>query len=311
MGASHARVLTRLAGATLTLIVDSNADRAQRIAERFGARASTDIGNVAEHAVAAIVAVPTTAHVDVAVRLLESGLDVLVEKPLAPSSKEAMLIVEAAQRQDRILAVGHIERFNPVSLELMEIVQDPIFISARRTSPFDGRIQEGVITDLMVHDIDLVLALARDAALTRVAAESQFVRSDTDDLAVATIAFDSGMIAQLTASRISQEKVRSIDIVQRDCTIEADLLHQSIEVRRETTVAYVDEGGTRLRETTTVEIPYLDRRGEPLVAELDDFVAAVATRRRPMVDGVAGLRAIDVCERLLSARSQARTAGDV
>jgi predicted dehydrogenase len=311
MGSRHARVLTRLAGAKLALVVDANGDRARTIAERHGTDASTDIADVAQKAPCAVVAVPTEAHVEVALRLIEDGIDILVEKPLASTSKDAAVIVDAAAANHRILAVGHIERFNPVCLELMDIVRDPLFITTRRTSPFDGRIRESIITDLMVHDVDMVLALAGKAAVERVAVESTATRSGTDDLAVATIAFDSGMIAQLTASRISHEKVRLIDIVQRDCSITADLLHQSVEVRRETTVAFIDEGGTRLRETTTVEIPYLDRRGEPLIGELEDFVDAVRTRRPPLVDGIAGTRAIDVCERLLASRNVGRMGHDV
>jgi predicted dehydrogenase len=307
MGANHARVIDRIAGADLTLVVDTDAGRAKVLGDRFGVPFATSIEKVAGSAEAAIVAVPTDAHPQVATRLLDAGIDVLVEKPLASNTAEAAAIVEAAARTNRLLAVGHIERFNPVSLELLEISRDPLFVSTLRTSPFDGRIKEGVIGDLMVHDIDLVLALAGAASIVRVSAASTRVRSESDDLATATIAFSSGMIAQLTASRISQQKVRRIDIVERDSTIQADLLHQGIEVRRETTVAFVDEGGTRLRETTTVEIPYLDRRGEPLVAELEDFVQAVTLRRRPLVDGVAGLRSLEVCEQLVHASRSRRT----
>lgn len=297
MGANHARILSIMRGVELAAVVDSDARRAKAVASRFASPWSTDLATI-RALDAAVIAVPTADHRDVAWSALEMGLDVLVEKPLAGTSLEAAELVRVAEKSGRILSVGHVERFNPACLDLPRFVRRPHFFSARRTSPFTSRIDEGVVTDLMIHDIDVLLALLPEAVPVAVKSEFSSVRSDTEDIAVATIVFEDGLIAQLHASRMAQQKIREIELVEDDISITADLLRQDITIRRQATVEYVDDGGRRLRESTIMEIPYLESRGEPLHLELDDFVDAVRTRRPPRVDGTAGLRALDLCEKI-------------
>lgn len=297
MGANHARILSLIDGVQLTAIVDSDPKQASSLASRFSCPWSTDLSAL-DALDAAVIAVPTPAHPKVASAGLDMGLHLLVEKPLAATSTEAAKMVRTAEESGRVLAVGHVERFNPACLDLARFVRRPHFFSARRTSPYTSRIEEGVVTDLMIHDIDILLSLIPNAAPITVKSEVASVRSGTEDIAVATIVFDTGLIAQLHASRMAQHKVRELEFVEKETTVTADLLRQDITIRRQGTVEYVDEGGRRLRESTIIEIPYLETRGEPLHLELDDFVNAIRTRKSPRVSGSEGLRAIELCEKI-------------
>ena len=201
MGVNHARILSLAPGAHLSLVVDRDADRAKSLGARFGCPWTTDLANLDQIAEAVIIAVPTGVHAEVAHLALDMGLDLLIEKPLAGTSLEAAEIVVRAEKEGRILAVGHVERFNPACLDLTRFIRRPIFFSARRTSPHTLRIEEGVVTDLMIHDIDILLALVPGAVPVRVRSELAVVRSATEDIAAATVLFDTGLVAQLHASQ--------------------------------------------------------------------------------------------------------------
>lgn len=300
MGSNHARLLSAFPDARLSLIVDPDRERGRRVAEEFGCEAVTDMEQANGSVDAAIIATPTESHGETALHALELGWHVLVEKPLAPTVSEAREIVKAAEEAERILAVGHVERFNPACLDLPRFVTAPTFIQTRRLSPFTERIGEGVVRDMMIHDIDLVLWLA-DAKPVRVVAEASAWRDGTEDLATATVVFETGLVAQLTATRIGQDKVRQIDILQPDSLVNVDLLRQDITIRRQATAEYPESGARRLKEASVMEIPYLEHRGEPLWLELVDFVQAVASGGRPLVDGSAGVGALALCERILEA----------
>lgn len=300
MGANHARVLSGMPTAELALVVDPDEDQARRVADAFGCAWATEMSALEGAAGAAIVATPTAHHCEAALQILALGIDVLVEKPLAATVVEAREIVDAADRAGKILAVGHVERFNPACLDLPRFVSDPLFIQARRMSPFTDRVGEGVVRDMMIHDIDIVLWLARSAPL-RVTADLARPRSQTEDLATATVVFESGMVAQMTATRIGQDKVRRIDVIQADSVVNVDLMRQDITIRRQSAAEYPSTGARRLKEASVREIPYLDNRGEPLFLELTDFVSAVSEGRAPSVDGGAGIAAIDLCDRILAA----------
>lgn len=300
MGSNHARVLAGMPTAELVLVVDRDEDEARRVADEFDCGWATEISGLASAADAAVVATPTEGHREAALEVLDLGIHVLVEKPLAATVVEAREIMEAADRARRILAVGHVERFNPACLDLPRFVSDPVFIQTRRMSPFTDRVAEGVVRDMMIHDIDIVLWLASSRPL-RVTADLAAPRSQTEDLATATVVFESGLVAQLTASRIGQDKVRKIDVVQRDSVVNVDLMRQDITIRRQSAAEYPSGGARRLREASVREIPYLDHRGEPLLLELTDFVSAVAENRSPSVDGGAGIAAMDLCDRIQAA----------
>ena len=300
MGSNHARVLSALPGARLAAIVDPDAERGRRVASEFGCDYSASVMEVRDEVDAAIVASPTETHRTVAMQAFSRGWHVLVEKPIAYSVPEAEDIVAAAADAGRILAVGHIERFNPACLDLPRFVTEPLFIQTRRLSPYADRVRDGVVRDMMIHDIDLVLSLAR-AEPIRVTADVSSWRSDTEDLATATVVFATGLVAQLTATRVGQDKVRQVDILQPHSLVNVDLLRQDLTIRHQATAEYPRSGAPRLKEASIMEIPYLEHRGEPLWLELQDFVAAVGSGGRPLVDGAAGVAALTLCERILEA----------
>ena len=303
MGTNHARVLSSLPGARLAAIVDSDAANASTVAAEFGCAHASSIDAVDGPVDAAIIATPTATHRSMAVQAMARGWHILVEKPFAPSVREAEEIVQAADEAGRTLAVGHIERFNPASLDLPRFVTAPLFIQTRRLSPDSERVNEGVVLDMMIHDVDLVLWLARSEPI-RVTADVSASCSDSEELAVATVVFRSGLIAHMTATRIGQDKVRQVDILQPDSLVNVDLLRQDITIRRQATAEYLGTDARRLKEASVMEIPYLEHRGEPLWLELQDFVAAVASGGTPLVDGRAGMAALDLCHRILDAAKQ-------
>ena len=300
MGSNHARVLSALPGARLAAIVDPDSERGHLVAAEFDCNYVASVVEVRDEVDAAIVATPTETHRAVAMQALSRGWHVLVEKPIAYSVPEAEEIVAAAADAGRILAVGHIERFNPACLDLPRFVTEPLFIQTRRLSPYADRVRDGVVRDMMIHDIDLVLSLARSEPI-RVTADVSTLRSDTEDLATATVVFASGLVAQLTATRIGQDKVRQVDILQPDSLVNVDLLRQDLTIRHQATAEYPRSGAPRLKEASIMEIPYLEHRGEPLWLELQDFVTAVGSGCRPLVDGAAGVAALTLCERILEA----------
>lgn len=300
MGSNHARVLAQLPGATLSAVVDRDAARARAVANEFGCRFATRLSELDGEVDAAIIATPTETHHDLAIEAMCRGLHVLVEKPLSNLVLDAEAMVAAADAASRLLAVGHIERYNPVCLDLPRFVSEVLFIQARRLSPHVDRVREGVVRDMMIHDVDIVLWLAGSAP-DFVSAHSAVRRSDTEDLATATLVFGSGLVAQLTASRFGQDKVRQIDIFQRDSLVNVDLLRQDITIKRQASATILTSGTFRQKQASVMEIPYLEHRGEPLWLELRDFVGCVSRGEPPMVDGRAGLEALKTCERIAEA----------
>jgi predicted dehydrogenase len=293
MGANHARVLQRLPEAEVTLVVDPDEERGRALAGSVGGEWAPDAGPVAALADAAVVATPTEGHADVGVRLLEEGLDLLVEKPIAGTLEDAARLVEAAEANDRVLAVGHVERFNPAVLELDNVVDGPVHLELTRIGPFSPRVSTDVVLDLMIHDLDLALTLAR-SDVVGVHAVGQCVRTDALDLVTALLQFRNGVTATVTASRVAQTKVRSIELTQRDNFVVVDLVRQDLTVHRVTHNEFLAQGGARYRQDGLVEIPFLEHRGEPLALELGSFLESVATRRPPRVTGEQGRRALEL-----------------
>lgn len=300
MGANHARVAMGLRDAELCYVVDSDLDRARAIAEITGVEATDDPRSIVSEIDAAVVAVPTDHHVEVASALLKSGIDVLIEKPLAPSVEEAAGLDQLATRLGRVLAVGHIERFNPATLELVELVNKPVHVEMRRISPYINRIPDGVTSDMMIHDLDLVSALVR-SPVTSVQAMTRAVRSTTEDLSTAMLAFENGATATLTASRLGQEKVRTIEVTEHDSVIRANLIRQEVSIHTVREASFGGRTDRGYREMGTVEVPYLKHRGEPLFLELHFFIEAVLGRPAPIVTATEATQAIKLSEWVLNA----------
>lgn len=297
MGANHARIAMGLRDARLTVVADPNESRAQDIAEQVGARHVTHYREAIDEIDAAIVAVPTHLHELIVCDLLRSGLHVLVEKPIASSAEEGRRMVKVATEANRILMVGHTERFNPAVLELDDLVTDPVHIDAQRISPFTSRIADGVTLDLMIHDLDLLASLDK-SNVRDVAAMTQDIHGK-DDLTVALLGFESGLTASVTASRLGQDKVRQLTITQREEVIRVDLIRQSITLHR---VGRIEPSvGPGFRQSGIVEVPFLSHRGEPLLLELGHFVDCVLNGTDPLVGGEDGIRAVELVDAVQTA----------
>jgi predicted dehydrogenase len=290
LGRHHARILSALDGARLVAVVDINRERAGQVASSVGARALVHASELEGQVDAVTVAVPTEAHVQVALPLLRQGVAVLVEKPLARSSMEADALIAAAASSGATLAVGHTERYNPAVAAATSYVRDPRFIEVHRLGTFPDRsLDIDVVFDLMIHDIDIVLSLVASEVVA-IEAVGVPVLTDRIDIANARLRFASGCIANLTASRISRERVRRIRFFQQDAYISIDYGTQDLEVYR-----LVRRAGSR---------PTIDggkiavSREEPLRREMADFLGAVRDGRPPVVTADDGRRAVALALRI-------------
>jgi len=290
LGRHHARILSTLEGARLVAVVDTVAERAKEAAEATGARAVRDYRELLGEVDAVTVAVPTELHRDVALPFLERGTAVLVEKPMARTLSEADDLVAAAKESGATLAVGHTERYNPAVAAVMPLVTSPRFIEVHRLGVFPDRsLDIDVVFDLMIHDLDIVLALV-DSDVSSIEAVGVPVLTPKFDIANARLRFASGCIANITASRISRERVRKIRFFQPDAYISIDYAAQEVEgwrlVRTEGAKPRIEGGALPVE------------RDEPLRRELADFVDAARSKRRPLVDGDAGRRALELATRI-------------
>lgn len=300
MGSNHARVLRQVRGAELTHVVDADLDKASRIAGSTGAVAVADVEEVLGKVDAAVVAAPSHLHTPLGLQLLGHGVHVLMEKPIAPTVAEAKQLVDAAAAAGVVLQVGHVERYNPAVLELDRLPGEVVHLDVRRISPYAPRIKDGVILDLMIHDCDLVLSMIKGDVRT-VNATARTVKSESEDLASALLTFDTGATVSLVASRIGQNKIRSLEMTRTEDFLTVDLLRQAVTINRVEHVEYLSDEGARYRQTGVVELPFLEQRGEPLFLELTDFVEAVTQGTQPRVTGQDGLRALELAHRISDA----------
>ena len=283
LGRHHARILAAMSGARLTAVVDTMPDRARDVAAASGTTALTDYRELFGSVDAVVVAVPTELHAEIAVPLLERGIPVLVEKPMSRSVEDADRMLAAAASTNAVLAVGHTERHNPAVAVALGLVTAPRFIEVHRLSAFPDRsLDIDVVFDLMIHDLDIIMAIVR-AEVTSIEAVGVPVLTPKYDIANVRLRFASGCIANITASRISRDRVRKIRFFQPDAYLSVDYASQEVEgwrlVRKEPRPDI--QGGALPVE-----------RDEPLRRELADFVAAVRDGRKPLVDGDAGRRAL-------------------
>jgi predicted dehydrogenase len=290
MGRHHIRILGSMPDVDLIGIVDPDTERAAGHIGTTGAGVYASIAELPDVDFA-VVATPTHAHVGAALELIGAKTHLMIEKPLAATPEEAQRIVDAAEAAGVVLAVGHVERFNAAISVLAGLVNEPVLLSFERLSPYTPRIADSVVFDLMVHDLDLACWIAGGYP-TRVEAVGTKVFSDSFDVASAVLEFENGCIASLQTSRVTQDKVRHISVSERDRFLVADSIRQDVSIKRETTVEFTDDTGGMYRQANVVEVPYLDRSGEPLARELRDVLAAIREGRAPLVDGTAGVNAV-------------------
>ena len=275
-GRNHVRVVKQSPRAELVAVVDSNTARAAEVAVANGCAALADAREVAGKADAAIVAVPTSAHADVGCALLEAGIDVLVEKPIAPDLAAADRLIQAAEAHGRILQIGHLERFNPAVVALELVARLPLFFEIHRMSVFSPRsLDTDVVLDLMIHDIDILLSLVK-REIEEIRAAGISILTGKVDIANVRLQFEGGCVANLTASRVSTEKVRKLRLFQPSQYI-------SVDYSRQDAVVY-SVGADRQISFQQLGVS----KGEPLALQLDAFLNSVETRETPKLNGPAG-----------------------
>lgn len=298
LGYHHARNYASLENTTLVGVVDLDAERGRKAAEDFHVPWFKTLDDLLATGVDAVsVSVPTSAHFETATQLLNAGVDVLVEKPLAATTQEAEQMVALAEQHERILQVGHIERFNGAVIALFDAIKHPRFIECHRLSPYPNRGQDvSVVLDLMIHDLEIVLALDR-SELVSMDAVGVSVFSEQEDIANVRLRFASGCVANLTCSRISLERMRKIRIFEQDAYLSTDYSDQEVLVYRKKPVK--PEVVQNPMELITVD-PLPVHREEPLRRELQSFVACVRDRTRPVVSGADGLAALRLAEDIVT-----------
>lgn len=313
MGRHHVRIYHELAEAELVGVVDLDAKRASEVAAPYGVPVYTSITDVLDRVRAVSVAVPTVAHVEVAMPFLEKGLAVLIEKPIAPDSAAARRLLDVADRHSALIQVGHTERFNPVVRAMKRMEVEPRFIETHRISPFTFRSADvSVVMDMMIHDIDIVLSMVRSQA-GRIDAVGVSVLSQQEDVANAWVNFDSGCVVNLTTSRLALKTERKIRVFSEQAYLSLDYQKKNgiavkkaanldlLKLAREKNAQDLAElAGMDFSSMVKVEPLQIDDV-EPLRAELQAFLKSVSTGEPPEVSAADGLAALELAERIVAA----------
>lgn len=307
LGSLHSKMLAQLPTATFVGVFDADMAKAAAVAETHSVKAFAKRGDLLEAVDAVTIASVTSTHFEVAKACLHAGKHVLVEKPITSTTDEARELVDLASAKKLTLQVGHIERFNPAILALEPLRMRPLFIESHRLAQFNPRGSDvAVVLDLMIHDIDLILSLV-GSQVSRIDANGVAVVSESPDIANARIQFQNGCVANVTASRISQHKMRKMRLFQHDAYISIDFAQPLAEVFR-----LVDEGDSQSQPTMLLgkidqgarkrlivydqpEIPPMNA----LLEEMRSFVACIQTGTRPVVSGHDGLQALEVAAEIL------------
>ncbi|MCM8801540.1 MAG: Gfo/Idh/MocA family oxidoreductase [Candidatus Omnitrophica bacterium] len=281
LGSIHARIYKEINNCFLVGICDVDEKRLKQVAKELGVEGYKDYHELFGKVEAVSIAVPTQLHYQIAKDFLKNKISVLVEKPFTNNLKDADSLIELAKKNNLILQVGHIERFNSAFLAVQKIIHQPRFIECHRLSPFTGRsLDVGVVLDLMIHDIDIVLGLV-NSPIKSVEALGVSVLTKFEDIANARITFKNGCIANLTASRISEEPIRKIRIFQKDAYI-------SLDYRNAQASVYKKKDNKITKEDLPIE------KEEPLKKELKSFIKCVKENRKPLISGELAKEALRV-----------------
>ena len=302
LGQHHARVYTELLDARLVGVADSDIDRARSIGEHLGVPACESLEELIDrHSPDAIsIVVPTSLHYEVARKAMEAGIHVLIEKPVTTRPDEAGELLKLAARKDLVLQVGHIERFNSAVRYISQISLQPVYLESKRMGPFSPRINDvGVVLDLMIHDIDIILSLV-PSPIARIAATGACVCTEHEDIADAQITFENGVMAHILVSRISEKKLRQLDIMERQRHITVNYETQTVQINR---CVSSSDGQMEIMETPIFP------KSEQLKLELAHFVSCVRDRRQPLVGIRDGKRALEVAVEVLRQIHDASGAG--
>jgi len=311
MGERHCRVCSNLPRVELIGVADLKEERGRQVADRYDTTYFSDRETLLSQLDAVVIAASTSAHYGLTTECLERGLHVLVEKPIAETIEQAHQLVQLANRRGLVFQVGHIERFNPAFIELKNVTEGMTLISInmRRLSPFDtSNTDVDVIRDLMIHDLDLVVNTV-GTEIEGIHAWGRSNHTDTIDHAVATLSFKDGPIATLAVSRVTEQKVRAIEVTAEGAYVEADLLNKSVMVHRRTFPQYLDNHHvTKYRQESVIECIHVPM-SEPLMLELRHFVDCVRENHPSQVPGSDGLRALQLAETVTSEISRQMNVG--
>jgi predicted dehydrogenase len=288
LGRLHARILTEMPEAEVAGFVEPDDGIAADIIATLNIKRFDTVASLAGEIDCAVVATPTTTHFEVARELLEAGCDVMVEKPITPTVDDARRLIDIANANNRILQVGHVERYNPAITAVAPILKNVLYVEAERLGVFVGRsLDIDVLLDLMIHDLNLVLSFLGQKVVD-VRAVGVAVMTEKVDITNVRIEFENGAVANLTASRVSQDRVRKIRFFSREAYISVDTKEQEVK-------------GYRLSGKTVLPIDVIVTKKEPLRAELEAFIECVRTRTRPLVSGEDGLAAVELAIRVAKA----------
>ncbi len=305
LGNYHCNNLTQLPQAELVGILDTDQERAREISQKYKCRNFTDLDRLLDAVDVVGIIVPTSVHLEVARPALERGMPVFVEKPITATVEQAREMLDIAERNNTIIQVGHIERFNPAIRALEGTDLAPMFIESHRLAPFDPRGTDvAVILDLMIHDIDIILSLVQ-SKVAQIQANGVAVVSDAVDIASARIQFENGCVANVTASRISQRKMRKMRLFQKDSYISIDFLQKLTEVfqlvdgattEQNTLILGQIDKGTKKRNIiyNKLDLP----EDDAMQAEWKSFFRAIETGEKPVVSGKDGLKALQVANEI-------------
>lgn len=288
LGRLHARVLTEIPGITMAGFVEHNDATAEEVAQALKIKRMRSVAELAGHVDCAVVATPTSSHASVARELLNAGVDVLIEKPITASAREAEEVIETAQKRGRIIQVGHVERYNPAIVAVAGLVSESRFMEADRIGVFSGRsLDIDVLLDLMIHDLNLVLSLLRQEVVD-IRAVGVPVLTDKVDMTNVRLEMANGAVANLTASRVSQDRVRKQRFFGRDFYVSVDTKEQEAK-------------GFKLVAKSLQPLELTVEKKEPLRAELEAFIDCVRHRQRPLVTAEDGLAAVVLAQRVAEA----------
>ncbi|HEY0143681.1 MAG TPA: Gfo/Idh/MocA family oxidoreductase [Thermoanaerobaculia bacterium] len=292
LGRLHARIITEIPDVQAAGFVETNDTIAAELQQTLGLKRFASVEELAKAVDCAVVATPTTSHFAVAAELMNAGCDVMIEKPIAATADEARKLIAIANAKKRIIQVGHVERYNPAIVAVAELVRGARYFEAERLGVFVPRsLDIDVLLDLMIHDLNLVLSLLKQKVVA-IQAVGVPVLTDKVDITNVRLELQNGAVANLTASRVSQERIRKQRFFGSDFYVSVDTKEQEVKGYR-----LIDEGGQRVLRPFELTV----EKKEPLRAELEAFLGCVKTRTRPVVSAEDGLEAVELALRVAHA----------
>ncbi len=299
MGRYHVSIYSELNDVDLVGVVDVSKERASEVALSYGTTAYTDYRDLFGKVDAVTIAVPTSLHYEVTKPFIEHGIHVLLEKPIANTLEEATELFELAEKRGVHLQIGHVERFNGAVQEIKKIIKDPIFLEFRRVGPFTGRITDaGVVMDIMIHDIDIALNLI-NSRVKSINAVGGAVYTDKEDFAACQLLFENGCFASFISSRVTQEKIRTLSLSQKDAYVFLDFNEQDVQIHRQASSAYfMSKEELKYRQESLIERIFV-HRGNPLKLEVQHFLDCAMRNAERQISAESELRSLKIALRVL------------